>query len=92
MAGYSTDGVAFVQSPVADTIMSGRGAANAPISMFDASNRINGEFSHMHPPCIVCEIMLTGAETFTRGSTAIYSKVCVPPPYARVLSLLSGCT
>ena len=84
MAGYSTVGVFTVQSPVADTSSSGRGAISAPISILLTSKRRFGAFSQMHPPCIVAEIILTGAETLIRSSTAVNMKVCVPPPDAPV--------
>ena len=91
-AGYSTRGVSRVQSPVADTSNSGRGAIRAPISMFELSSRRMGAFSHRHPPCIVDEIILTGAATWTRGSTAISAKVCVPPPDAPVQAIRDAST
>ena len=84
IAGYSTVGVFTVQSPVAETSRSGRGAISAPISILLTSKRRFGAFSQIQPPCIVAEIILTGAETLMRSSTAVNIKVCVPPPDAPV--------
>ncbi len=92
MAGYSIRGVAQVQSPVADTSIIGRGAINAPISILEVFLRMSGAFSHIHPPCMEHEIIFTGAETFTRVSTAHNRNVCVTPPDAPVQAICSGST
>ncbi len=92
MAGYSTCGVFFVQSPVQDTRSRGRGAVHAPNSTLNASTRRFGAFSHRQPPCMCAEIMLTGAATFTRSSTAVSRNVCVPPPDSPVHPRRSGST
>ena len=92
MAGYSTSGVSFVQSPVAETSKSGRGAIIAPISILLKSIRKLGAFSHKQPPCICAEIILTGADTLILSSIAISMKACVPPPEAPVHAIRSGST
>ena len=48
----------------------GRGAIMAPISTLKVSSRRLGAFSHRPPPCMMAEIMLTGAENWMRSSTA----------------------
>ena len=50
-----------VQSPVAETISIGRGAIMAPISTLKVPKRRPGAFSHGEPPCMMAEIMFTGA-------------------------------
>ncbi len=72
--------------------MSGRGAMSAAISGLMVSRRRSGAFSHSQPPCMKAETMHTGAATFTRSSTAMRMKVCVPPPEAPVQASLSGST
>ena len=59
-AGNSSSSVCDVQSPVADTMSSGRGAIVAPISTLVVSSRSPGGFSQRQPPCMRSEIMLTG--------------------------------
>ncbi len=92
ISGYSTRGVSFVESPVAEIMRSGRGAIVAASSTLLVSRRSPGGFSHRHPPCMCSEIMFTGTATFTRSSTAARRKVCVPPPDAPAAPMRSGST
>ena len=92
IAGYSCRGVFFVQSPVAATISIGRGAIIAAISTLKVSTRNPGAFSHGDPPCIIPEIMFTGADQRIRSSTAVNMNVCVAPPDAPVAPIRSGST
>ena len=71
------------------TISSGRGAITAAISTLVVSSRRPGGFSQRHPPCMWSEIMLTGAATAMRGSTAAARNVCVPPPDSPVIPIAS---
>ena len=51
-SGASSVGVFFVQSPVAATSKSGRGAMRPAISVLNVSTRRFGEFSQRQPPCM----------------------------------------
>ena len=82
MAGYSSRGTLWVQSPVAETSSMGRGAIMAAISTLEVPMRSPGAFSHWQPPCMMNETMFTGAATRTRSSTAASKKACVAPPEA----------
>ena len=68
----------------------GRGAIMAPISTLNVSRRRLGAFSQRPPPCMMAEIMLTGAENCMRSSIAASRKVCVPPPEAPVAPMRDG--
>ena len=70
----------------------GRGAVSAAISTLKVPSRRPGAFSQTQPPCICAEIMLTGAATCTRSSTAVSRNVWVPPPEAPVQAIRAGST
>src|SRR4026207_1207937 len=89
-AGYSASSVLAVQSPVAETISSGRGAIVAAISTLVVSRRSEGGFSHRQPPCMCSEIMFTGTATLTRSSTAASRKGWAPAPAAPRHGRLDG--
>ena len=91
-AESSASRVFTVQSPVAETISSGRGAMVAAISTLLVSRRSVGAFSHRQPPCMCSEIMFTGTATLTRSSTAASRNVCVPPPDSPVTARASAWT
>ncbi len=61
MAGYSSLGTFFVQSPVADTNNIGFGANAAAMSRLLMPRRSPGAFSQYDPPCMWAETMFTGA-------------------------------
>ena len=56
----------LVQDRAEANLSAGRGAIMAPISMFEWPMRMMGAFSQRQPPCMVEEIIFTGADTFTR--------------------------
>src|SRR5947207_14052264 len=94
IAGNTSLGVSTVQSPEFDTRSSGLGAISAPTTMLLKSvqpARRLAAFSHK-PPCIVAEIMLTGAAALIRSYTAMRKKVWVPPPDAPVATIREGST
>src|ERR1035441_6945719 len=91
-AGNSSERLFFVQSPVAETIIMGRGAIMAAISTLKVSRRRLGAFSHSPPPCMMAEIMFTGAENCMRSSTASRRSVCVAPPDAPVAPMRAALT
>ncbi len=63
---------------------SGFGAKSAAISMLPVPMRRPQAFSHVQPPCIAVETITAGKATCTRGSMALRTNVCVPPPLAPV--------
>src|ERR1043166_3035679 len=87
-AGYSSVCVFLVQSPVAAAMISGLGADMLAISTLLVSKRRLAAFSQIAPPCMMSEIMLTGAANWIRSSMAASEKVWVPPPLAPVAPII----
>ena len=73
---------------------SGLGAIHAPTTILLTSGhparRLGAAWQP--PPCMIAEIMFTGAAALMRSSTAIRKNVCVPPPDAPVTPMRFGST
>ena len=94
MAGNTSFGVSTVQSPPFEMRISGLGAISAPTTMLLKSVQPARRLAAVWqpPPWLVAEIMLTGAATLIRSSTAIRKNVWVPPPDAPVAAIRFGST
>ena len=83
--------ISFVQS-LAVVMPCGLGAKRPANSMLPVFTRSSEAFSQVQPPCIAVLTITAGNESFTRGSIAASSIVCVPPPLAPVMAMRSGST